>query len=1105
MTQPGTRDGNAAVRLDLEVALRDGAHRVPAGRDRRADRRALRVRARARALGERRGAGRRAEPAGRARSTSCAAVADDAVATSSGVQSPGIADRSYVVLLPTTTERVLSSIRIAARCSASRTRSRSAFLEVVFDAALGADARRATGRLLVEWATSWTILLMVSGAILWWPRGKRRGGGVLWPRRDARGPAVAARSARGVRCVCAARRCSRSPRPASCGRSTRATSAGTRSPPRPSTSTRRRSVVDGRAAHRPRRRPRRREGSIAATDAPIVGSASPAPRTSPTRPTSSTSPTPRTSRPSRTESILVDAYSGRRAPSRGLGRSLRARQGRHARYSIHVGAILGLPGRIAACVASLILARAVHHRTVDVVEAAASRASSAFRPRRGRRGRSTSWSRRSGGCCRRSASRCRSSSRSSWCAGSWRAARDDLGAADARAACVPRRWPLAASRTPRTSSRSTPTAMATSTPTTARSSKAAEQVEIVDKSEGQKLRESARAVTVIDTDRRQRAHRRPGRGAVARAGHPGPAQRRPRLGVAVLAQRSVRRSDPLLPRRRAARASPAGALGIANVPVELVRARRGLPRRRADRARRRRARRRGQSRHRSVVGQPRGRELPDRLVRHAPRDRARRAPATPRPALVARRSRCSSIAPTTTTRSTSRSPTSRDACTPARVPPLPRRLHRRRRQRRGRRRRQRGATSARCVRLYTHRLRQGAPAQRRDDGAVRRGRATARSRAASRCDVAARARTRGVARVLVGGARRAIDFEDQRRRRLRLVRRAESAIAPRARRDRRRSRRTSAIRETGVFARAHRRARARRRTSVCASTIAPTRDPAGRHGLPQIRIRAAAIRCRAQARPARSSSPASSTSCARSTTGSRTSRFVKHYAMLDRRRGRRVPASCSCRSSSATQTVRHRRRASATGSRRAARAKASYEWATRLPIGRRDVRRRRAGRSRTSTLAPERSHNVNLGARLEDRGPSRCRRRRRQRVRAARRPADRAARRRSLLHATRTCTPRASSASRARRGWVAPGEWASLEGSVTVQDIRNASSDGTFGEFEGDRIPNRPWLLGSLAGTRAQARPRARKATSSRCSRTAATCTSSSAAGRASARASPSR
>jgi vitamin B12 transporter len=50
-------------------------------------------------------------------------------------------------------------------------------------------------------------------------------------------------------------------------------------------------------------------------------------------------------------------------------------------------------------------------------------------------------------------------------------------------------------------------------------------------------------------------------------------------------------------------------------------------------------------------------------------------------------------------------------------------------------------------------------------------------------------------------------------------------------------------------------------------------------------------------------------------------------------------------------------------------------------------------------------------------------------------------------------------------GWVAPGGWASLEASATIEDVRNASSEGTFGAFEGDRIPNRPWLFGALGGS----------------------------------------
>jgi len=45
--------------------------------------------------------------------------------------------------------------------------------------------------------------------------------------------------------------------------------------------------------------------------------------------------------------------------------------------------------------------------------------------------------------------------------------------------------------------------------------------------------------------------------------------------------------------------------------------------------------------------------------------------------------------------------------------------------------------------------------------------------------------------------------------------------------------------------------------------------------------------------------------------------------------------------------------------------------------------------------------------------------------------------------------------------WVSPGRHVSLDGMLTWQDIRNVSSSGTFADFNGDRIPNRPYLFGS--------------------------------------------
>jgi hypothetical protein len=37
----------------------------------------------------------------------------------------------------------------------------------------------------------------------------------------------------------------------------------------------------------------------------------------------------------------------------------------------------------------------------------------------------------------------------------------------------------------------------------------------------------------------------------------------------------------------------------------------------------------------------------------------------------------------------------------------------------------------------------------------------------------------------------------------------------------------------------------------------------------------------------------------------------------------------------------------------------------------------------------------------------------------------------------------------------------SFDGALTWQDVRNASTEGKFVAFEGDRIPNRPYLFGS--------------------------------------------
>ena len=46
---------------------------------------------------------------------------------------------------------------------------------------------------------------------------------------------------------------------------------------------------------------------------------------------------------------------------------------------------------------------------------------------------------------------------------------------------------------------------------------------------------------------------------------------------------------------------------------------------------------------------------------------------------------------------------------------------------------------------------------------------------------------------------------------------------------------------------------------------------------------------------------------------------------------------------------------------------------------------------------------------------------------------------------------------------MSPGRWLSLDGSATFQDVRNTSSEGLYGMFDGDRLPNRPWLFANAS------------------------------------------
>jgi outer membrane receptor protein involved in Fe transport len=150
-------------------------------------------------------------------------------------------------------------------------------------------------------------------------------------------------------------------------------------------------------------------------------------------------------------------------------------------------------------------------------------------------------------------------------------------------------------------------------------------------------------------------------------------------------------------------------------------------------------------------------------------------------------------------------------------------------------------------------------------------------------------------------------------------------------------------------------------------------------------------------------------------------------------------------------------------------AKASYEFATRLPrpdeiFGDGALVRDNLPRASANApgLLPEISHNVNLGPRVELRrtaiGDLTLD------VNAFLRETDR------LIVLLRTDNRQRFENVYSARGlglenavsWVSPRRFVYLDGMFTWQDVRNTSSEGTFGsDQKGDRIPNRPYMFGS--------------------------------------------
>ncbi|HMI85427.1 MAG TPA: TonB-dependent siderophore myxochelin receptor MxcH [Polyangiaceae bacterium] len=143
-------------------------------------------------------------------------------------------------------------------------------------------------------------------------------------------------------------------------------------------------------------------------------------------------------------------------------------------------------------------------------------------------------------------------------------------------------------------------------------------------------------------------------------------------------------------------------------------------------------------------------------------------------------------------------------------------------------------------------------------------------------------------------------------------------------------------------------------------------------------------------------------------------------------------------------------------------AKASYEWATRLPRAD-EIFGDNTFIVANLELRPETSHNANLGLTLDtgmtSAGAFRAT------VNGFVRDTDQLI---VLLGSEQVTSyqnvlrARALGAETAV-GWTAPGDYLAVEGNFTHLDFRNSAREGTFREFVGDRIPNRPYLFANGA------------------------------------------
>ncbi|MEO0460574.1 MAG: TonB-dependent siderophore myxochelin receptor MxcH [Myxococcota bacterium] len=137
--------------------------------------------------------------------------------------------------------------------------------------------------------------------------------------------------------------------------------------------------------------------------------------------------------------------------------------------------------------------------------------------------------------------------------------------------------------------------------------------------------------------------------------------------------------------------------------------------------------------------------------------------------------------------------------------------------------------------------------------------------------------------------------------------------------------------------------------------------------------------------------------------------------------------------------------------------KASYEWATRLP---RVDETFGDGALVLSNLqlSPETSHNLNFGGRWElDTSSGRVLVDINAFLREVSDQIVLQGNERSLFY--RNLSSARSLGVEGVVEWTLPGDWLTVGGNGTYLDLRNTSDEGQFAEFEGDRVPNLPYLL----------------------------------------------